>query len=58
LCEALDITGAHDGLALDRPPFALAARSEDVEVATPSFRSFSASRSSSAWARRTISCWR
>ena len=33
LCEALGITGAHDGLALDRPPFELLARSEDVEVA-------------------------
>ena len=33
LCEALGITGAHDGLALDRPPFELIARSEDVEVA-------------------------
>ena len=33
LCEALGITGAHDGLALDRPPFELIARSEAVEVA-------------------------
>jgi DNA-3-methyladenine glycosylase len=33
LCEALGITGAHDGLPLDRPPFGLIARSEDVEVA-------------------------
>jgi DNA-3-methyladenine glycosylase len=33
LCEALGITGAHDGLPLDRPPFELIARSEDVEVA-------------------------
>ena len=33
LCEALGITGAHDGLALDQPPFELIARSEAVEVA-------------------------
>jgi DNA-3-methyladenine glycosylase len=33
LCEALGITGAHDGLPLDRPPFELIARSEEVEVA-------------------------
>jgi DNA-3-methyladenine glycosylase len=33
LCEALGITGAHDGLALDQPPFELVARSEAVEVA-------------------------
>ena len=33
LCEALGIAGAHDGLALDRPPFELIARSEAVEVA-------------------------
>jgi DNA-3-methyladenine glycosylase len=33
LCEAMGVTGAHDGLALDRPPFELIARSEDVEVA-------------------------
>ncbi|MET0719406.1 MAG: DNA-3-methyladenine glycosylase [Tardiphaga sp.] len=33
LCEALGITDAHDGLALDRPPFELIARSEAVEVA-------------------------
>jgi DNA-3-methyladenine glycosylase len=32
LCEALAITGAHDGLALDREPFALFARSAPVEV--------------------------
>ena len=31
--RASGITGAHDGLALDRPPFELIARSEDVEVA-------------------------
>ena len=33
LCEALGITGAHDGLSLDQPPFELVARSEAVEVA-------------------------
>ncbi|HEX9351754.1 MAG TPA: DNA-3-methyladenine glycosylase [Gaiellaceae bacterium] len=32
LCQALGLSGAHDGLALDRPPFELYAR-EDVEVA-------------------------
>jgi DNA-3-methyladenine glycosylase len=32
LCQALGITGEHDGLPLDRPPFELHAR-EDVEVA-------------------------
>ncbi len=32
LCEALGITGAHDGLALDRPPFAVFARETDPEV--------------------------
>lgn len=34
LCQALGITREHDGLALDRTPFALYARSDDVEVAT------------------------
>ena len=34
LCEALAITGAHSGLALDRPPIALHARVGKVEVAT------------------------
>jgi DNA-3-methyladenine glycosylase len=34
LCEALGITGAHNGLALDKPPFELRARSEDVGVIT------------------------
>jgi DNA-3-methyladenine glycosylase len=34
LCEALGITGAHNGLALDRPPFALFMRPEPVEVVT------------------------
>ena len=33
LCEALGITQAHYGLALDKPPFELFARGEDVEVA-------------------------
>jgi DNA-3-methyladenine glycosylase len=32
LCEALGITAAHNGLALDAPPFALFARSGAVEV--------------------------
>jgi DNA-3-methyladenine glycosylase len=33
LCQALGITGAHNGLALDRPPFELRARSGEVEIA-------------------------
>ena len=33
LCEALGITGAHNGLALDAPPFQLRARPEPVEIA-------------------------
>jgi len=32
VCEALAITGAHNGLALDRPPFELRPRQSDVEV--------------------------
>jgi DNA-3-methyladenine glycosylase len=32
LCEALGITAAHNGLALDEPPFALSARKEAVEI--------------------------
>jgi DNA-3-methyladenine glycosylase len=32
LCEALGITQAHSGLALDRPPFSLRARTEEVDV--------------------------
>jgi DNA-3-methyladenine glycosylase len=32
LCEALAITGAHNGLALDQPPFRLLAREKDVEI--------------------------
>jgi DNA-3-methyladenine glycosylase len=36
LCEALAVTGAHDGAALDEPPFELRARTQQVEVvATP-----------------------
>ena len=34
LCQALGITREHDGLALDRRPFALRARSGDVEIVT------------------------
>jgi DNA-3-methyladenine glycosylase len=34
LCQALGITGAHDGLPLDEPPFELHERSEPVEVVT------------------------
>ena len=34
LCEALAITSAHSGLALDQPPFALHARSGKVEIVT------------------------
>jgi DNA-3-methyladenine glycosylase len=33
LCQALAITRAHDGLALDEPPFELYARTEPVTVA-------------------------
>jgi DNA-3-methyladenine glycosylase len=32
LCEALGITGAHNGLALDRPPFRLLPRDKVVEI--------------------------
>jgi len=32
LCEALGITGAHNGLALDRPPFALHGRTDDIKT--------------------------
>ena len=36
LCQALAVTGAHDGAALDEPPFELRARTRQVEVvATP-----------------------
>ena len=34
LGEALGITGAHNGLALDEPPFALRARSEEPAIVT------------------------
>src|SRR5579862_243144 len=34
VCEALGITRAHNGLALDAPPFELFARSDEVEVVT------------------------
>jgi DNA-3-methyladenine glycosylase len=33
LCQALGITGAQYGLALDQPPFAIFARTQDVDVA-------------------------
>jgi len=32
LCEALGISNAHNGLALDRPPFRLLARDKEVEI--------------------------
>jgi DNA-3-methyladenine glycosylase len=32
LCEALAITGEHDGLALDRPPFTLTPADEELDV--------------------------
>ena len=32
LCEALGVTRAHDGLALDEPPFELLAREAPVEI--------------------------
>ena len=34
LCQALAITGEHDGLALDRPPFRLEGRREVPQIAT------------------------
>src|SRR6202047_1141456 len=34
VCEALRITAAHNGLALDAPPFALSARTGALEVVT------------------------
>ena len=34
LCQALGLSGDHDGLALDRPPFELYASEADVEVAS------------------------
>ncbi len=33
LCQALGATGAHYGLALDMPPFAIFSRTQEVEVA-------------------------
>ena len=33
LCQALGVSGAHNGLALDRPPFELIARRKMVELA-------------------------
>src|SRR5262249_39073861 len=33
LCQALGITGAHNGTALDRPPFALEARAATPTIA-------------------------
>jgi DNA-3-methyladenine glycosylase len=33
LCQALGITGEHDGLPLDRPPFRLLARTERPKIA-------------------------
>ena len=32
LCQALGVTGAHDGLPLDRPPFELQERTEEPEI--------------------------
>jgi DNA-3-methyladenine glycosylase len=34
LCQALGVTGEHDGLRLDRPPFELRPRDDKVEVVT------------------------
>jgi len=34
LCEALGVTGEHDGLPLDRPPFELRARTTTPPIAT------------------------
>src|SRR5262245_59685476 len=34
VCQALGITHAHNGLALDAPPFVLTARQEEVPIAT------------------------
>src|SRR6266498_1521941 len=33
LCQALGVTHAHNGMWLDQPPFALTARTQDVDVA-------------------------
>ena len=34
LCQALGVTRAHDGLPLDRPPFAVLARAREPEIVT------------------------
>jgi DNA-3-methyladenine glycosylase len=34
LCQALGVTGGHDGLFLDRAPFTLLARARDPEIVT------------------------
>ena len=34
LCQALAVTGEHDGLPLDRPPFELRAREGEPEIVT------------------------
>jgi DNA-3-methyladenine glycosylase len=34
LCEALAVTGAHDGLPLDRPPFEIRERTDAVAIAS------------------------
>jgi DNA-3-methyladenine glycosylase len=34
VCQALGITDAHNGLALDKPPFELTPRTDDVAIAT------------------------
>jgi DNA-3-methyladenine glycosylase len=34
VCEALGITGAHNGVALDKPPFELTPRADDVAIVT------------------------
>jgi DNA-3-methyladenine glycosylase len=34
LCQALAVTGTHDGLPLDEPPFELLARAEPPAIAT------------------------
>jgi DNA-3-methyladenine glycosylase len=34
LCQALGVTGAHDGLALDEPPFRIEGRTGPVEIVT------------------------
>jgi len=34
LCQALGLTGEHDGLPLDEPPFELRPRTHEVEIVT------------------------